>query len=101
MNKTVIFGIVGVIVLGVVVITAVNYLFKPEAAIAPDLNQNSISRPAVQPIPNTFSIMTPEEKAASEEAARLAAEAALQASSTGTSTDDELDAELQVDEETN
>lgn len=43
--------------------------------------------PTVQPVENSVSILTPQEKAARDEAARLAAEeAARQASSTATST---------------
>jgi hypothetical protein len=100
MNKTVIGGIVGVIVLGVVVILAINFLADGETAPAPETTQNSITRPAVQPIPNTFSIMTPEEKAAADQADQLAAEAALQATSSATSTATEATDE-EAGEETN
>ena len=100
MNKTVIGGIVGVIVLGVVVILAINFLADGETPTVPETTQNSITRPAVQPIPNTFSIMTPEEKAAADKADQLAAEAALLATSSATSTETQA-ADEEVVEETN
>jgi len=98
MNKTVIGGIVGVLVLGAVAVLAINFFSREETA-APTPTQDSISRPAVKPVANTFSIMTPEEKAASEEAARVAAEAALLASTTGSSSDTEENREEEVEDE--
>jgi hypothetical protein len=100
MNKTVIGGIVGVIVLGVVVILAINFLADGETPPVPETTQNSITRPAVKPIPNTFSVMTPAEKAAADKADQLAAEAALLATSSATSTESEATDE-EVGEETN
>jgi len=44
------------------------------------------TRPDVQAKPNTFKVLTPEEKAAEEAAERAAAEAALNASSSATTT---------------
>jgi hypothetical protein len=104
MNKTVIGGIVGVIVIGIAAILILNLSGTNNGTVLQNNDPgNTISRPAVQAIPNTFSIMTPEEKAASEEAARIRAESALQASSTGTSTDVDTDVEVEVEveEETN
>jgi len=103
MNKTVIGGILGVIVLGTIAVFVINFMSDASTGSTIQNNDpgNTISRPAVQAVPNTFSIMTPEEKVASEEAARIRAEAALQASSTGTSTDDDADVEVDVEEESN
>ena len=90
MNKTVIGAIIGVVVIGAVVIFILN---QNDDTSATQLQNNdpgsTVSRPAVQPVPNTFSIMTPEEKAAAEEAARLRAEAEVNASTTATSSDED------------
>lgn len=89
MNKIFLGGIIGVVVIGAIAVFVLNLQDSSESEVAGPDTQNSITRPAVQAVPNTFSIMTPEEKAASEQAARIAAEeAAEQASSTASSTDE-------------
>jgi len=104
MNKTAIGAVIGVIAIGAVVVFVLNLTTTNNGT---DLQANdpgnSIPRPAVQAVPNTFSIMTPEEKVAAEEAARLAAEAAAQASSSATTTEEEMisDEDSEAAEQTN
>ena len=99
MNKTILGVIAGVLLLGGIGIYALNLVSEPEQAELGGDPGTTISRPAVQAIPNTFSIMTPEEKAMADETARIAAEAAAQATSTATTTDDELVEETEADSE--
>lgn len=74
---------------GLVLVAVVGFIASSvltEDRDLPTVEQNpdfQVSRPAAKPVPNTFTVMTPEEKAAAEaEAARLAAEATLISSST-------------------
>ena len=92
----------GVLVVGAIAVYLLNRGDTPtQTGLQNNDPGNTISRPAVQAIPNTFSIMTPEEKAAADEQARLQAEAAVQASSTASSTDEDdeamSDAELEAE----
>lgn len=87
MNIKLIVG--GVIALALISIIAIGVYGEPEEEIsgAVFVDENFVNtRPDVVAVPNTFSVMTPEEKAAADEAERLAAEAALAASSSATST---------------
>jgi hypothetical protein len=61
---------------------------EPEAPVGTYVDEDFVpSRPDVQARPDTFTVMTPEQKAAAEEAERIAAEqAALTASTTASST---------------
>jgi uncharacterized membrane protein required for colicin V production len=86
MNKMVFGAIAGVLLIGAIAIFVINQQDTVTVDTISNDSPDSITRPAVQAIPNTFSIMSPEEIAAAEEAARLAAEAALLASTTTTST---------------
>lgn len=102
MNKTVVGGIVGIIVLGAVAIFIINMQSDSNSEVAGPDTQNSITRPAVQAIPNTFNIMTPEEKAAADEAAKIAAEEAARAelaSSTASSSEEDASEEKEEDTE--
>jgi type IV secretory pathway protease TraF len=88
MNTKLIVGVV----LAVAVIVMIGFtLFtnsEPEAPVGTYVDEDFVpTRPDVQARPDTFTVMTPEQKAAAEEAERIAAEqAALIASTTATST---------------
>lgn len=92
MNKKIIILIIGVIVLGVLGILLANVFAGPDIARSEittteqEFDENSRTTP--EPQGNTFNILTPEEKAAAEEASRLAAEAraAVEAASSSAST---------------
>lgn len=105
MNKMVLGAIVGVLLLGAVAIFVINQQNTSTSDTIGNDTPNSITRPAVQAVPNTFSIMSPEEMAASEEAARVAAEAALLASTTASTTASSTDStdvdEIEDEEESN
>lgn len=107
MNMKLVIG--GVIAVVVVVMIAFNLLQGTEtvAPVGTYVDEDFVpTRPDVQARPNTFNVMTPEEKAAAEaEEARLAAEqaalaASSSASSTATTTDSELEADLESDTDT-
>lgn len=85
MNTKLLAGAVIAIIIGTLIVIAIFNTTEPEEESAFDLTPSQEIRPTTQPIPNTFSVMSPEEKAAAEEAARVAAEAALNASTTSTS----------------
>lgn len=108
MNKQVLFALGGVIILGVIGVIAANVLGEPDVGGTElrivDQGVQDFT-PAVQPVGNTFSIMSPEEAAearAAAEQARLAAESATgtATSSNATSTDEreELSATDSTDE---
>ena len=106
METKYIYIIGGVLGIGIIGIILANVFAGPDAGgteIRTTEQSGEIQRPAAQPRANTFGIMTPEEKAAAEEAARLAAEAAALASSTASttasSTDDVLEGEGESEEE--
>ncbi len=95
MNTKVLGLIAVVVVLGVGVIVAIN-LFDSEAEQLPVADTPAvITRPAVEPVPNTFSVMTEQERAEAAEAERLAAEAALLASTTPSSTASSTEEDLE------
>jgi hypothetical protein len=93
--KLIIGGVLAIVVTGMI---AFSLLQAPEDQ-APEgtyVDEDFVpTRPAVQARPNTFNVMTPEEKAAAQaEAARVAAEqAALAASSSATSSATSTDSE--------
>jgi hypothetical protein len=98
MNKFFIGGIVGVVVIGAIAVFVLNMSSTTNGTeIQANDPGNTISRPAVQAVPNTFSIMTPEEKAASDEAARIKAEAELLATSSATTSEAELESEVEIE----
>jgi len=99
MNKMTLGAIAGVLLVGGIGIYVFILLSEPEQTELGGDPGTTISRPAVQAIPNTFGVMTPEEKAMADEAARIAAEAAAQATSTATTTDDELVEETEANSE--
>ena len=84
--KLIVGGLIAVVVVGAIGL-GIFRGSEPEAPAGTFVDEDFVNtRPDVQARPNTFSVMTPEEKAAAEEAARIAAEEALSASSTATST---------------
>jgi hypothetical protein len=87
MNTKLLVGIVIAIIIGALIATAWFRSADDTTISLEELNAEpfEVTRPDVAPIPNTFSIMTPDEKAAAEEAARVAAETQLAASTTATS----------------
>ena len=85
MNKSVVGIIIGIIVLVAIVVLALNRFGKEEPVVTPVQQPANIARPAVKPVPNTFLIMTPEEKAAAE-AAKLAELESIDAATTSSST---------------
>jgi len=99
MNKIVLGAIAGVLLVGGVGIYVFSIVSDSDQVELGGDPGTTISRPAVQAIPNTFGVMTPEEKAMADEAARIAAEAAAQATSTATTTDDELVEETEANSE--
>ena len=107
MNKPVIFGIVGVVALGVISIIVANTLAGPQAGGTKiQIGEQTVDSTATAPKPaeNSFTIMTPEEKAAFDaEQARLAAERAAAASSTASttasSTDERAEGEVELEGE--
>ena len=83
--------IVGVVLAAAVIVMIGLTIFtnsEPEAPVGTYVDEDFVpTRPDVQARPDTFTVMTPEQKAAAEEAERIAAEqAALIASTTATST---------------
>lgn len=101
MNKLAIGGIIAVVVVGAIAVYLINRMEQEtQADLVNNDPGNTISRPAVKPVPNTFSIMTPEEKAAADDAAHLKAEQDALASSTASTTASSSDTEIEVDTET-
>jgi len=91
MNKIVVGGVIGT--LAIVLVVGLLFFEFDGASDTESVvtDPTPVTRPSVQARPNTFSIMTPEEKAASEEAARVAAEqAALVTATTSTSTETDV-----------
>jgi len=83
--------IVGVVLAAAVIVMIGLTIFtnsEPEAPVGTYVDEDFVpTRPDVQARPDTFTVMTPEQKAAAEEADRIAAEqAALSASTTASST---------------
>jgi len=82
--------IIGVIVLAITAMIGIGFFSTPEQEDPEGtyVDEDYVpTRPDVQAKPNTFKVLTPEEKAAEEEEAqRAAAEAALNASSSATTT---------------
>jgi len=84
-TKLVIVGLVFIVVAGAA--GAMYFGGDSRSAAGPDLDQEfEITRPDVKPIPNTFTVMTPEERAAAEEAERLASEALATTTATSSET---------------
>jgi hypothetical protein len=87
MNTKLIIG--GVIAIAVAAMVGIGYFTTSDEAepVGTYVDEDFVpTRPDVQAKPNTFSVLTPEEKAAEEAAERAAAEAALNASSSATTT---------------
>ena len=82
MNKLVIGGVIGAIVLGAVAVYFFNQSQNSNSNAQAPAAEVPITRPAVQAKPNTFSVMTAEERAVAEAEAKRAAEAAALASTT-------------------
>jgi hypothetical protein len=99
MNKMAFGAIAGILLIGGVGIYVLSIVSDSDQTELGGDPGTIILRPAVQAIPNTFGVMTPEEKATADEAARIAAEAAAQATSTATTTDQELVEETEADSE--
>ena len=97
MNKLAIGGVIGVIVLGAVAVYFFNQSQNSNSSNQQPADAVPITRPAVQAKPNTFSVMTPEERAAAEVQERLAAAEASSTASTTASTT--LEAEVEVENE--
>lgn len=96
-------AILGVIVLAVVAMVGIGFFNTPEEAEpeATYVEEDYVSsRPDVQARPDTFSVLTPEEKAAQEAAERAAAESALNASSSATTTASSTPEEVEEPEST-
>jgi len=95
--------IIGLIAVAVAVAIGIGIFSgsEPEGPVGTYVDEDYVpTRPDVQAKPNTFKVMTPEEKVAAEEAARIAAEqealsATTTASSTATSTEESADQDTQ------
>ena len=101
MNKIVIGSIVAVLVIGGISIFLLNQSSSNTAQTVETTTPATVSRPTVQAVPNTFTIMTPEEKAAADEAKRLADEAAAAATDAASTSETEVETEVELETETN
>jgi hypothetical protein len=94
MNTKLIVGVVLAVGITVIIGLTIFSNSEPEAPVGTYVDEDFVpTRPDVQARPDTFTVMTPEQKAAAEEAERIAAEqaaltASTTASSTATTTDD-------------
>jgi hypothetical protein len=90
MNTKLIVGVVLAVAVIIMIGVTIFSNSEPEAPAGTYVDEDYVpTRPDVQARPNTFNVLTPEEKAAAEEAERIAAlTASSSATSTATTTDE-------------
>lgn len=95
--KLIVGGVIAVAVVVMIGLTIFNNS-EPETPVGTFVDDDFVvTRPDVQARPNTFNVMTPEEKAAADEARAAAEQAAQQASSTASTTSSSTDNTTQED----